>query len=275
MPELKYDLHIHSTASDGKLSPTAVIEHAASRGLDTIALTDHDSIDGVMEASHAAANREMTLISGAEISCTWHGITIHVLALGIQCVDALDNLLQRLQAIRQQRGKQMGQKLEQAGITNALAGTQALVGSGCVTRTHYARYLYEHGHVKTMQDAFRKYLLRGKPGYVNVTWAGLDEAVSAIHDSGGLAAIAHPNRYPLTNSKCERLLSEFCACGGDGLEVVAPSMRPEETLRYAKLARQFGLLASRGSDFHDPDGYHDMGRIAPIPDICPPIIEHL
>lgn len=259
-----YDLHCHSTASDGLLSPAEVVRRAAGNGVEVLALTDHDEVSGLSEARAQAAELDLRFVDGVEVSISWGGITIHIVGLNIN-PDSL-RLQQGLQAIRQgraERAKQMAQDLERAGIPGSLEGAYAYVDNpNLIGRTHFARFLVEKRYVSDVKSAFQHYLVSGKPGYVPHQWATLEEGLACIKAGGGLAVVAHPGRYKLTRTEMRNFLGEFKDGGGAGIEVVTSSHTAEQYLEYAILAREFGLLASRGSDFHGPgESRIDLGKL--------------
>jgi len=259
-----YDLHCHSTASDGLLAPAALVERAAGNGVNVLALTDHDEISGLAEARSRAAELELRFIDGVEVSVSWGGITIHIVGLNIDPDNA--QLQQGLRAIRQgrtERAKKMALDLARAGIPGSLEGAYAYVDNpNLIGRTHFARFLVEKRYVSDVKSAFQHYLVQGKPGYVPHQWATLADALACIRAGGGVAVVAHPGRYKLTRAEMRRFLGEFRDGGGAGIEVVTSSHTPEQYLEYAILAREFGLLASRGSDFHGPgESRVDLGRL--------------
>ncbi|MEN8213753.1 MAG: PHP domain-containing protein [Pseudomonadota bacterium] len=270
---MTYDLHTHSTASDGTLTPAQLVHRAFAAGVRVLALTDHDSTGGIAEAQQAAAKCGLQLVPGAEISVTWQGATIHIVALGIDPQAAtLQQGLARLVEFRQWRAREIGRKLDKAGIGGAYAAAYALSNGALISRTHFARYLLEQGRAKDMRDVFRHYLVRGKPGHVRGEWAALDEAVGWIRGAGGDAVIAHPARYRLTRTKLRRLIGEFREAGGKALEVVSGSHSKDECFTMAAHARDFELLSSAGSDFHDPDNpWTELGRLQPLPHGCVPV----
>ena len=263
-----YDLHCHSTRSDGLLSPSAVVRRAAERGVDVLALTDHDEVAGLAEAREAARDVGIEFIDGSELSVTWNGETIHVVALGIDPAnDALNAGLAAVRSGRDARAKRIGDALEVAGIPDAFDGASAFVTSPrLISRTHFARYLIESGYVRDMKDAFKRYLTSGKPGYVPHAWATLAEVVGWIQGAGGQAVIAHPGRYKLTGSQLRALISEFTDLGGDALEVISPSHTVAQFGEFATLARSHGLQASCGTDFHGVgESRLDFGELPPLP----------
>lgn len=269
----RYDLHSHSTASDGSLTPTALVERAYRQGVDVLALTDHDVLDGLDEAATAAQDYRIRLIPGVEISVNWGGRVIHIVGLGIDPgAPQLCRGLEDLRGQRQQRAERIGQRLARLGIDGAYTGARELAGGQIVTRSHFAHFLVNEGVVNDFQAAFRRYLSQGRPAYVSCEWTSLEQALQWILGAGGQAVIAHPARYRISGLKLRTLINDFKAVGGVALEVVSSSHNPAETRKMAELARHHGLLASAGSDFHTPEkGWAELGRIAPLPDICTPI----
>ena len=268
-----YDLHSHSTASDGTLPPRALIERAHVAGVDVLALTDHDSTEGVSEAARAAAELGLTLIPGVEISVTWRSGVVHVLGLGVDQADlTLQAGLATLREQRDWRAEEMGRRLEKHGIDGAFEGAMALSNGRLISRTHFARFLVGRGEADSVGGVFKRFLKPGKPGYVNGEWAALGDAVSWNISAGGQAVIAHPARYKLTHSRLRELLGEFRDLGGAGLEVVSGSHSRDDALRMARYARDFGLRASSGSDYHGPEQpWIELGHLPALPDGCTPI----
>lgn len=269
-----FDLHCHSTASDGVLTPSALARRALGQGVDFLALTDHDELSGLAEARQAALEGGMELVPGVEISITWSKATVHVVGLHVDPEDPL--LRQGLAANRggrRQRAERMAQELARIGIPGALEGAYAYaVNKDLIGRTHFARFLVDEGVVKDVKTVFRKYLVKGKPGYVSHEWASLADAVHWIHAAGGQAVIAHPGRYNFGRERLRRLLSEFRELGGEGIEVVTGSHTPDQVPLMADLAVEFGLLASVGSDFHAPgEGGRELGRLLDLPARCTPV----
>jgi predicted metal-dependent phosphoesterase TrpH len=263
-----YDLHCHSTRSDGLLSPGEVVRRAARRGVEVLALTDHDEVAGLDEARDAAREAGIIFVAGAELSVTWNGTTIHVLGLGIDAeTPALVEGLRSVRQGRDVRARRIGTSLADSGIANAFEGALGYVTSErLISRTHFARFLVDAGHARDMKDAFRRYLTAGKPGYVPHAWASLSSALGWIHAAGGQAAIAHPGRYKLSEGELRTLLGEFRDLGGEALEVVSPSHTAGQYASFAGLARAFGLRASGGTDFHGPDeSALDFGELPPLP----------
>jgi hypothetical protein len=270
---LNIDLHCHSNVSDGMLSPADVVARAAANGVQALALTDHDDVAGLGAAHAAAAAARMTLIPGVEISVSWGGQTVHIVGLRIN--PAHPELAAGLAGIRVgriERARRMGDDLEKSGIPGAYEGAyDCAVNKQMVGRTHFARWLVAQGHAPDMRGAFRRYLTRGNPGYVEHEWTSLENAVGWIRASGGMAVIAHPGRYALNPRELHLLLDAFRALGGEGLEVITGSHHPSEYGKFADLARAFGLKASRGADFHAPGEGIDIGRLPALPHYCQPV----
>jgi len=265
---LNADLHCHSVGSDGTLTPSELAARAHVNGVDLWALTDHDEISGQAEAVEAARALGLRCLTGVEISVTFASVTVHVVGLGFDHADP--RMAEGLAGTRDGRGAraiEMGEQLAKAGIAGAYEGALKYVGNPrMIARPHFARYLVEIGVCEDTAEVFRKYLADGKPGYVPHRWARLGDAVKWITQSGGVAVIAHPARYGFTPIEEYALFSEFRQHGGQGVEVVTGAHSPQEALRYAGVAREFGLAASRGSDFHSPDeGRVDLGRLPPLP----------
>jgi 3',5'-nucleoside bisphosphate phosphatase len=265
---LRFDLHCHSTHSDGLLTPAALVQRAASRGVDVLALTDHDEVSGLTEAQVAAGETQLRLIAGAELSVSWRAMTLHVLGLRVDAeCPVLRSGLATIRAGRAQRARRIADALADAGIPGAYEGALSFVTSErLISRTHFARFLVESGHVRDMRDVFKRYLVRGKPGHVEHAWAGLPEAIEWIHASGGRAVLAHPGRYKVTPTAMRELLAEFRDADGDGIEVLSPSHTVAQVTDFARHARRLGLLASSGSDYHGPgESWVDLGDMPPLP----------
>ena len=268
-----YDLHSHSTASDGTLSPTALVAHACAQGVNVLALTDHDATSGIAEAQQAAAGTNLTVVSGIEVSVTWNHQLVHIVGLGVDGASAdLMRGLEGLRTFRVWRGEEITRRLEKSGIGGAYQGACALAGSPAISRTHIARYLVAQGLARNVQQAFDRYLKRGKPGHVPGQWASLQDAVSWIRGASGQAVVAHPARYGLSATRLRQLLKDFKEAGGEALEVISGSQPHGATPTLARYAQQLELLASVGSDYHGPgQGANDLGRVPALPPECKPI----
>ena len=272
----KFDLHSHTLRSDGVLTPTQLVQRAADKGVDVLALTDHDVTDGIAEASAAADQVGIELIPGVEVSVSWEGRTIHVVGLAIDTANPeLDRGLAELRAMRNERGRDIGERLERAGVDNAHAGASEYAHGEILSRTHFARFLVDRGYAADVGKAFRDYLRKGKPGHVRNDWVSLEQGVSWIRAAGGAAVIAHPARYKMSAGAMRRMLGEFRECGGHGVEVVCGNYNASEAERFARLARDFDLLSSCGSDFHGPEQHWlELGKLPPFPSGCTPVWEH-
>ncbi|MDH6643692.1 putative metal-dependent phosphoesterase TrpH [Ralstonia sp. GP73] len=268
------DLHCHSTVSDGMLAPREVAARAAAHGVTLWALTDHDEVGGQAAAREAATALGMDYLSGVEISVTWAGRTLHIVGLGIDPDNAdLAQGLERTRSGRCARAEDISAALAKLGIEGAYEGALRYAGNpDMVSRTHFARFLVEHGHCRDIHEVFDRYLGDGKPGYVPHRWARLADAINWIKGAGGVAVMAHPGRYTLSLVEHGALFDEFKALGGEGVEVVTGSHTPDQYALYADVARRYGLLASRGSDFHGPgEGRVELGTLPPLPDNLTPV----
>ncbi|KRW62210.1 PHP domain-containing protein [Pseudomonas sp. TTU2014-080ASC] len=272
---MEVDLHCHSTASDGSLSPAALVARAHERGVRTLALTDHDTLEGLEEARAEARKLGVRLISGIELSCTWGGATIHVLGYDFDpAAPAIQKAITALHEGRWLRAEEISRRLALKGMSGALEGAreiqQALGDSGnAPARPHFADYLIRAGYVKDRTEAFRKWLGAGKLGDVKQHWPELTETVGTLRRSGAWVSLAHPWHYDFTRSKRRKLVAEFIGAGGHALEVVNGMQPAEQVGTLAILAREFGLLVSAGSDFHGPGQWSELGMYRPLPDDLP------
>ncbi|HEX7635187.1 MAG TPA: 3',5'-nucleoside bisphosphate phosphatase [Noviherbaspirillum sp.] len=268
------DLHCHSTVSDGALTPAAVAARAKANGVDVWALTDHDETGGIAQAREAACALGLRYVTGVEISVTWAGKTVHI--VGLQIDETNENLVRGLASTRsgrERRAHEMAAQLAAAGIPDAFEGASKFVGNpNLISRTHFARYLVERGICQDTASVFRNYLVEGKPGYVPHRWATLKDAVGWIRGAGGMAVVAHPGRYDFSDLELDAFLNEFKQLGGVGIEVVTGSHTVEEFARFAHVAKTYGFLASRGSDFHAPgESAVELGALPPLPATVVPV----
>lgn len=273
---LNVDLHCHSTHSDGSLTPRQLARRAHERGVQVWALTDHDELAGQHEARAEAEALGMVYIPGVEISVSFAGETVHVLGLDVDPDHpALVEGLAGIRAGRDGRAREMGESLARAGIPGAYEGALAYAANPeLVSRTHFARFLVERGHCASMHEVFQRFLKEGRPGFVPHRWAGLGQALGWIRAAGGVAVLAHPARYHFTPTLEFALFSEFQQHGGAGVEVTCGSHFPDEVQRYADMAREFELFASRGSDFHAPgESRVDLGELPDLPARAVPVWE--
>lgn len=266
---LNADLHCHSTRSDGTLAPAALAQRARDNGVELWSLTDHDEIGGLAEARQAADAVGLPFVGGVEVSVSYAGETVHIVGLGIDWEHpGLLAGLHQIRTGRDARARAMATELERStGLEDAYAGALRHAGNpALVSRTHFARLLVERNICRHTHEVFTRFLTPGKPGYVEHVWAGLGDAVGWIGDAGGVAVIAHPGRYRFDDAQQRRLIEDFKAAGGRGIEVVTTSHSKAQVRGYADLAREFGLCASRGSDFHSPqESLCDIGRLPALP----------
>ena len=272
---LNADLHCHSVISDGTLTPEELAERARTNGVHLWALTDHDELGGQKRAREAASALKIDYLAGVEISVTWMGETIHIVGLGIDVDHA--GIIEGLRSTREGRGNRarlMAEQLSKVGIEGAYEGALHFAGNhDLISRTHFARFLVEQGVCRNTEHVFKNYLIEGKPGYVPHQWANLDNAVKWIKAAGGVAVIAHPGRYSRLNAmQMDELYKHFKDLGGLAIEVITGSHSPDQYKTFAKIAEQYGFLASRGSDFHDPNESHiDLGNLPHLPDHLTPV----
>lgn len=267
------DLHTHSTASDGTLTPGELVRRAAAAGVTVLALTDHDTTRGLAEAGQMACELGITLVPGVEISVTWGARTVHVVGLHLdRDHPTLQAGLAGLLDFRAWRAEEIGRRLAKHGIEQAYEGARARSNGTLIGRTHFARFLVEKRLAADTTEVFKHFLVSGKPGHVAGQWATLEAAVGWIRAAGGQAVIAHPARYGLTRTRLLHLLGEFRELGGAAVEVVTGSHSREDALTVARYAREQRLLASAGSDFHGPDNpWIELGRLPSLPEGCTPI----
>jgi len=271
---LRVDLHSHTRCSDGALSPEALIDRAVNFQLDVLAITDHDTTGAIAMARDYIQDKQLplTLVSGIEISTAWHGFEIHIVGLNIDTeAQPLQALITEQQKARELRATTMGEKLAKCGFPGVYEQAKILAGKGSLTRAHFAKVLYQQGHVSTLQSAFDKYIGKGKRAYVKPTWCEIKEAVEVIHSAGGVAVMAHPVRYDLSAKWLRRLIVQFKEEGGDALEIVLPQMSPDQRRQMLTYCLEYDLYASMGSDFHYPTKWSDLGRNLTLPENCRPV----
>ena len=275
MRALNADLHCHSTVSDGLMTPADVVRRAHANGVELLALTDHDETGGLAEARAMARELGVPFLNGVEISISWgDDQTVHIIGLGIDPENAaLLAGLHEVRSGRDSRALRMADELDKVGIHGAYEGARKYVGNpALVSRSHFARFIVESGHAKDVKSVFDYWLAKGKPGYVEHTWATLTDAVTWIVGAGGVAVIAHPGRYRLTSGQRRKLFTQFKALGGRGIEVLSGSHHDDEVREYARIATEYGFLASRASDFHGPgESRVDLGRLPDLPDHLIPV----
>ncbi|MBI5789970.1 MAG: PHP domain-containing protein [Rhodocyclales bacterium] len=279
MKPINADLHCHSTVSDGLLAPADLIRRAQANGVELLALTDHDELGGLAEARAAADEVGLRFVDGVEVSISW-GVdqTVHVVGLGIDPANvALGGGLRQIRSGRDARAGLMAAELDKVGIHGAYEGALRYAGNpALVSRAHFARYIVERGHAKDTKSVFDHWLAKGKPGYVSHAWATLDDALGWIIGAGGIAVIAHPGRYRLSRTERRELFGAFKDLGGRGIEVLSGSQKDDEVSEFARIAREFGFLASRASDFHGPgESWIDLGRLPNLPEDLIPVWSQL
>ncbi|MDX1348200.1 MAG: PHP domain-containing protein [Thiomicrorhabdus chilensis] len=277
---MKVDFHCHTTASDGALTPSQLIELAVQHQIEQLAITDHDTTAGYESARNQQACQEsLKLISGVEISCQWQGHTIHIVGLDFDCENkTLQAGLEHIRDLRRTRAEAILNKLSarpnfsQHNLPKLL---EQQVGEGIVGRGHFAQLLIQLGYVKNSQQAFDRYLKRGRVGFVKSEWPELEQVVNWITQAGGIAIIAHPAIYKFTSNKLNRLIQDFKSAGGQGIEVINQPRSSSDSIGMAERAQRFGLLASKGSDFHRPEHtWRGLGWLAPLPAQCDPVWHH-
>jgi predicted metal-dependent phosphoesterase TrpH len=268
-----YDLHSHTRCSDGSLSPYDLLARAAEQSVDVLAITDHDTLDAYQELSTQQAS--IRLVTGIEFSTQWESTGIHVLGLNIDTSsDAVQAGVLYQTAARRKRARRIGEILEKMGVPDAFAGAEAIARGSYIGRPHFAQYLVDLGRARSMEDAFRKFVGDGKAADVRQHWADLPQVVQWIREANGIAVLAHPLKYKMTRTRLKRLLSDFVRAGGQGMEVVSGRQQPQMTASMGQLCEQLKLLASCGSDFHQPDTHWgELGRFPALPRNVTPVWE--
>lgn len=250
------DFHTHTQASDGALTPAGLLARAVQAQLTMLAITDHDTLAGYREIRDSAAETGVLLVSGVELSCQWAGAGVHIVGLGFDAdAPGLAEGIASLQSARESRAIEIAARLEKRGFPGALAGARACAGASQIGRPHFARWMVDAGHVADMGLAFDRYLGRGKVGDVKACWPSLASVTGWLADAGGIAVVAHPLQYRFTRMKLRRLLTDFRAAGGGGLEILSGRQDASRTAELARLASAFDLYASAGSDFHRDSPY--------------------
>ncbi|WP_226420905.1 RNase RNM [Vibrio sp. E14] len=260
---MRIDLHSHTTASDGRLEPKDLVERALSFDIEVLAITDHDTVDGLALAKQHVQdnNLPIKIINGIEISTVWQNKDIHIVGLNIDPEnEQLSALIEQQKQHRITRSELIAERLQKATREGVLEEVRQIAGDAPVTRAHFAKWLVDNGYAKTMQMVFKKYLTRNNPGYVPPNWCSMKDAVDAIHAAGGMAVLAHPGRYKLTAKWIKRLLAAFVEANGDAMEVAQPQQAQQERRNLADYAIKYKLLASQGSDFHYPSPWMELGR---------------
>jgi predicted metal-dependent phosphoesterase TrpH len=273
-PQVRFDLHCHSQASDGSLTPEQLVERAVNFQIQLLALTDHDTLDGIAPAQAYITERNypLSLMPGIEFSTAWHGFDIHIVGLNIDVNNSeLVELVKCQQQARQQRAIAMGEKLAKAGVEGVYDKAQSLAANNIITRSHYAQALLDLGHVKDLQQAFDKYIGKGKRAFVKPKWCDIAKAVTTILAAGGVPVLAHPIRYDLSGKWRRRLIEEFKEAGGLALEIILPQMNAQQRELMLNYCLEYDLFASAGSDFHHPGRWSELGKNLNLPAGCRPV----
>lgn len=268
-----YDLHCHSSASDGILRPDELVSRAKMQGVSVLALTDHDTLEGYAAATQAAEGMDLHLICGVEFSSQWRNQGIHIVGLNLdpECPSLLAAIDQQ-QSERTTRAIEIAARLAKLGIPDALEGAQQFAGESSLGRPHFARFLVEQGHVSSINAAFKQYLGAGKAGDVKHGWPDFEEIIGWIRAAGGVPVLAHPAKYKMTRTKLCSMIGDFVAAGGMAIEVIAGYQAPQLTDDLAGIANKYQLLASCGSDFHLPDQpWQELGAFGTLPPRCNPV----
>ena len=267
------DLHTHTNVSDGKLSPADLIDRANSRGVEILSITDHDTTLAYEQLDLSSTMPR--LIPGIELSTSWNKTGIHVVGLNINLnSNAMAEAGKFQQLARIARAEEIAEKLEKQGIRDALEGASRIAGNNNIGRPHFAQHIVNTGAADSITEAFKKYLGSGKSGDIKKYWAPLTQIICWIRDAGGIAILAHPLKYKLSRTRLVALVDDFIADGGEGIEVVSGKQLPADTQQLAKICNQKNLLASCGSDFHEPDQtWAELGGFSPVPKNCTPVWE--
>lgn len=272
------DLHCHTLASDGQLAPLDLVNLAAEKGVTLLAITDHDNADGYREAADAIEQGKgptsLKLVSGVEFSTLWRGMNIHIVGLGVDVNCEQFLLAERQQAnARAERGKMIAERLAKRDMVDVYPAAMAHAASAeALGRPHFAKALIELGYVSNFETAFKKWLGAGKIGDVKVMWPSIYEAVEWIVNAGGIAVLAHPLKYKMTRTKLLDVIGDFCEAGGRAIEVAGCQQSPDEVRYLARIANQFNLMGSRGSDFHGSHiPWNLLGKANCLPDDVRPV----
>lgn len=266
------DLHCHSTASDGRLTPAAVVARAHEQGVDVLSLTDHDTLDGLPEARAAAQQLGIRLIEGVEMSCQWNGATVHILGYGFDPQHpVLQQALGEMHEARWSRAREIARRLEARGLPDVLEGAMAVQqargeSGNAPSRPHFAEYLVQTGQVRDAGQAFTRWLGAGRIGDVKQHWPELKAVLDTLRAADAWISLAHPCQYNFTRSKRRRLVIDFVAGGGHAIEVANGPQVDSQIGTLAVITREFGLMATAGSDFHGPHPWSELGRYRTPPD---------
>ncbi len=267
MNSRKIDLHVHSTASDGTLTPAELVAEAKKADLSAFALTDHDTVAGIAEAKKEAENYDIELISGVELSTEYKGKEVHMVGLFLDETNPdLLSHLEKFRDNRDNRNQKMYVKLQEAGFPVTEEALRAMFPDAVLTRAHIARFLLEHGYIKTISEAFEKYIGDGCRCYVAREKITPQESIGLIHAAGGAAILAHPILYHMSDARLRELITDCKSCGLDGIEAIYSTYQRGEEQYIRRLAKEYDLKLSGGSDFHGSNKPHiklgsGMGRL--------------
>ena len=267
---MRIDYHCHSTASDGALTPEQLVARAVRNGTTDLALTDHDQLSGLVIARACAQKAGIRFVDGVEVSCSWRGMSVHIVGLNIDIHNTV--LIEGLATNAGGRAKRavvMAQALEEVGVKNALERALAEAGGrmDLLARTHFARVMVADKKAENVRHVFQNYLVEGKPGFVAHEWAEIGQALNWIHGAGGVAVLAHPGRYPHDETSERELVAEFIGLGGQAIEVITGAHSKKQIRYYAQMCLDLGVYASAGSDFHGVgESKMDVGRVPNLPE---------
>ena len=266
---MEIDLHTHTCASDGQLSPLALLQRAEAAGVEMLSITDHDTVAAYANLEQQIS-KTVRLIPGIEFSSQWKKTGIHIVGLNIDLEsDAIKEGVSFQSQARKDRAMRIAEKLEKLGIEKVWENVEALAGDSVIGRPHFARYLVENGTCKSIRQAFSHYLGAGKTGDVKQFWAPYEKIIEWIRAANGVAVLAHPEKYKLTRTKLSLMLDDFQDAGGEAMEVVSGKQAKDVTEKLSRLCCQKNLLASVGSDFHQPDqSWSELGQIPILPREC-------
>jgi hypothetical protein len=270
-----FDLHTHSTASDGSLAPQELLSRAAANGVTCLSVTDHDTVDAYANLDDSSCPG-VTVVPGIELSTNWAGRNIHVVGLNIDPSNSdLVNGIRKQKLARLQRAEKIAARLEKKGMDNPLEEVTKLANGANIGRPHFARYLVDKGIVTDFRQAFQKYLGNGKAGDVRQFWSPMEDIIEWILAAGGTAVLAHPAHYKLTNTRLRLLAEDFISAGGQALEIVSGIQTKQLTAKLTRLCDDLQLMASCGSDFHTPgNSWSEVGKFTRLPANCRPVWEN-
>lgn len=271
--DMRIDLHSHTTCSDGRLTPQELVLRATNMQLDVLAITDHDTMAALPQAQAYIEQQglKLKIIQGVEISTEWQNREIHIVGLGVSETPQMATFLAEQREKRRERARKIAEKLEKAGVTGIYEEALSLAGGDTISRAHFAKVMLDKGVVTKMQQAFDKYLGKGKKAYAKADWLEMKVAIALIKEAGGIAVLAHPSRYDLSAKWVRRLVKAFADDGGQAIEVALTQQQKTEREFLASLCQEHDLMASMGSDFHYPTPWLELGRNLFLPEECKPV----